>query len=113
MDNRRLAQKIYEAAESMDNDYDAIEAIQKVLDDNSFEIPVIESGEEQDVWVFSKASAMSMDVRGVYESKEMLLQELKRWFGDDLTMEEMLDYEFQREMEIDIEGTILYKQKQS
>lgn len=111
MDNRQLAEKIHTAVESTDNDYDAVEAIQKVLDDNSFEIPVIESGEKQDVWVFSKASAMSMDIQGVYESKEQLYQELKDWFGDELTMEEMLDYEFQWEMEIEIKESVLYKQK--
>ena len=112
MDNKELAEKIYQAAENTDNDYDAVEAIQKVLDDNSFEIPVIETGDEQPVWVFSKASSMTMDIKGVFESKEQLLQHLReKWGEPDLTMEEMMSYDFQNEVEIEIEHTTLYKQK--
>lgn len=112
MDNKELAKKIHYAVENTDNDYDAVEAIQKVLDDNSFEIPVIQTGDEQPVWVFSKASSMTMDVKGVFESEEQLLQHLREKWGErNLTMEEMMSYEFKDDMEIEIERTTLYKQK--
>lgn len=109
---RELAEKIYKASENTANDYDAIEAIQKILEDNNFEIPKISSGEEQPVIVFSEASSMSMDVEGVFESEEQLLQYLRERYGDnDLTIAEMMSYGYQDEMEIQIEKTTLYKQK--
>ncbi len=55
-------------------------------------------------WILSYASAMSMDAYAIYDTTDQVLDEMKDYFGDpELTLEIIMDHQWQREAELDIQ----------
>ena len=67
---------------------------------------------ERRVWVVLSARAMDWEVSGVYDTAEKLLDTIKEdWGLDDLTIDDMLDSEFQDGYEIRIHESTYHVSK--
>jgi hypothetical protein len=55
-------------------------------------------------WILSFASAFELEAHAIYDTAEQILQQMKDDYGDpDLTMETIMDLEWQNEGELRIE----------
>lgn len=63
---------------------------------------------EKKVWVVSTARAYGYEPHAVYDSIEQVLEQFKEDWGDEITMEDIMDYDWRRESEIEITTTTYY-----